>query len=156
MPLPTPMPPEEQGKLLQEVGAEIISAAPAGWVEVRYSLGMTAELSGGYVTVRLEDDTTVRVKPPETSRLKLRELRAGMYEPGKGTWFSAEYVVVRPGRYSVDFDYDNEPSFTATLNFKPSPMTYVNDLKWFPRDDEHIPGWLRQKIIEAEAAEEEK
>ncbi len=61
-------------------------------------------------------------------------------------------MIIRPTRYSVDFDYDNEPVFSAGLNFKPVPMTYVNDLKWFPRDDEHIPGWLRLRIEEAGAS----
>ncbi len=34
-------------------------------------------------------------------------------------------------------------------------MTYVNDLEWFPRDDAHIPDWLRQQIEEAEATDDE-
>jgi hypothetical protein len=72
-----------------------------------------------------------------------------MYEPRKGTWFGARFVIVRPGRYTVDFDYDNEPVFGHGLDFKPVPMTYVNDLKWFPRDEEHVPGWLRLQIEEA-------
>ncbi|RFS85505.1 hypothetical protein D0T12_10765 [Actinomadura spongiicola] len=69
-----------------------------------------------------------------------------MYTQGKGTWFTAEYVIVRPGRYSVNFDYDNEPNF----GFEIDPLTYANEMKYFPRDEEYIPTWLSQKINEAE------
>jgi hypothetical protein len=146
---------EEQTAALHEIGGGILAVAPAGWTELRYSLAMTAELSGDRLAVTFEDGRQTYVRPPEPPHNIFRELRAGMHQPGKGTWFSAEYVIIRPTRYSVDFDYDNEPVFSAGLNFKPVPMTYVNDLKWFPRDDEHIPDWLRQQIEEAGATEEE-
>jgi hypothetical protein len=156
MNLPTPMPPEAQGELLQEVGGHLIAVAPEGWIELRYWLAMTATFSSDRLTARLEDGETIYLDPPDPPQERLRELRAGMYEPRKGTWFSAEYAIVRPGRYSVDFDYDNEPDFGAVplLNFKPTATIYADDLKWFPRDDEHIPDWLRQKINEAEASEQ--
>ncbi|WP_246006976.1 hypothetical protein [Actinomadura pelletieri] len=72
-------------------------------------------------------------------------MRTRMYTQGKGTWFTAEYVIVHPGRYSVDFDYDNEPDFGFEIDTK----TYANEMKYFPRDEEYIPTWLRQKLNEA-------
>ncbi len=46
MKLPTPMTAEEQKSALHEIGGGILAVAPAGWTELRYSLAMTAELSG--------------------------------------------------------------------------------------------------------------
>ncbi|MEY9211661.1 hypothetical protein [Thermobifida halotolerans] len=69
------------------------------------------------------------------------KLRVGMYLEGKGTWFSMEYVITRPGNYNVHFNYDQDPEITF-----PTPQGYTQDLKYFPRDEEHIPDWLRQRL----------
>jgi hypothetical protein len=143
------MTPEEQNAILRAIGEGVLAVAPPGWAELRYTLSMTAEVSAANLEADLQDSTTVPIKPPEEPRLKFRELRSGMYRPGRGTWFGARFVIVHPGRYTVDFDYDSEPVFGDGLDFKPVPMTYVNDLKLFPRDEEHVPGWLRLQIEEA-------
>ncbi len=147
------MSPPEQDQVLREVGGALLEVAPPNWSEIRYTIGATAELTSTQLEALLDDGSVLDLDPPGPVRRKLRELRTGMYQPGKGTWFTARYVIRRPTRYSVDFDYDNEPDFGSEIGFDPVPLTYVNDLKIFPRDDEHVPGWLRQKIDEAGAGE---
>ncbi|TDQ53743.1 hypothetical protein EV190_103194 [Actinorugispora endophytica] len=93
-----------------------------------------------------ENGTKERFSPPLEIFKKLKELRRGMYIPGKGTWFSARYVITRPGNYRVDYNYDEEPAFTIP----PVAGSYKLDLQHFPRDDEHIPDWLRQKLQRTE------
>ncbi|TDQ53752.1 hypothetical protein EV190_103203 [Actinorugispora endophytica] len=88
--------------------------------------------------------------PPSEILEKLDELRNGMYTPKKGTWFSARYVITRPGNYRIDYNYDEEPAFTIP----PVAGSYKLDLQHFPRDDEHIPDWLRRKLQEAEGEQQ--
>jgi hypothetical protein len=64
-----------------------------------------------------------------------------MYLEGKGTWFSMEYVITRPNRYNVHFNYDQDPEITF-----PTPQGFTQDLKYFPRDEQYIPDWLREKL----------
>ncbi|MEU1716019.1 immunity protein YezG family protein [Nocardiopsis dassonvillei] len=75
--------------------------------------------------------------------LMIDDLRAGMYQEGKGTWFSFEYVITPPGRFNVTYNYDEDPGITF-----PTAFGYTNDLKYFPRDEEYMTDWLREKLQE--------
>lgn len=79
---------------------------------------------------------------------KFKELRAGMYQEGKGTWFSMTYKIVRPGRFSTYFNYDEPPEY----DIYPSAGSFATDLDYFPRTTENTPGWLREKLREAGGA----
>ncbi|CAM3765579.1 immunity protein YezG family protein [Nocardiopsis rhodophaea] len=35
-----------------------------------------------------------------------------MRQEVKGTWYSMEYTIVRPGKFSTEFNYDRDPAFT--------------------------------------------
>lgn len=62
-----------------------------------------------------------------------------MYQKSRCTWFSMRYTI------TPTTHYDDPPKFL----FSPSHHAYVDDLARFPRDPEHIPDWLQQKIDEA-------
>ncbi|WP_241474688.1 hypothetical protein [Nocardiopsis xinjiangensis] len=83
--------------------------------------------------------------PSPTVINEIQRLRAGMYKQGRGTWFSMHYTITPPTRYDATFNYDDPPDFLIL----PIPHDYLDDLEYFPRDPEHIPHWLRQKINEA-------
>ncbi|NHC12931.1 hypothetical protein G9H71_03965 [Motilibacter sp. E257] len=65
-----------------------------------------------------------------------------MYQQGKGAWYTARVGVTPDGRLSIDLDYDHEPQW----RFDVVPETYVEDLEMFPRDEESLPGWLKEKV----------
>lgn len=75
---------------------------------------------------------------PELSD-ELRALRDEMYEPERGTWLSALFVLNRGSEPEVSFNYDDDPQWSPALH----PMMFVCDLEAYPRADEHIPQWLR-------------
>jgi hypothetical protein len=85
--------------------------------------------------------------PPGHAVGLMDELRREMYRVGKGAWFTARLNIERDGRFSAEFDYDGEPEFSPPL----TASAYALDLKRFPRADEHIPRWLRDKLNTAEA-----
>lgn len=83
---------------------------------------------------------------PRVGRQYLFALRRSAYVQGKGTWFSARIELTPERRFVADYDFDSEPQFTTD---RPTHADYLHDAARYPRDDEHTPGWLRQKLLEA-------
>ncbi|TVT17986.1 ferredoxin, partial [Amycolatopsis rhizosphaerae] len=66
----------------------------------------------------------------------------GMYQPGRGTWLGA-VLVFEPARPPVvEFVRpDLEPPFRQS----PPPIGFQDELRFFPRAEEHIPVWLLER-----------
>ncbi|MEY9211662.1 hypothetical protein NI17_009335 [Thermobifida halotolerans] len=144
-----PLGSEEQEALLKEVGALLVGAAPDDWQEISLTYVSTVDRSTMRTEAKRGGGAEERFPASSSIFKKMNELRWGMYIPGRGTWFSAFYAVERPNRFRVEYDYDGEPAF----NLPPVSASYALDLQYFPRDEEHIPDWLRQKLREAESGQ---
>jgi hypothetical protein len=133
---------QEQNEMLEQVAVALAAATLDEWTEIRFLYwGLVDVTSAEFVVVR-PDSSTVRLPPPRKATRLMDRLRPGMYQPGKGAWFTATYVVSRGGRYRVDFDYDNEPAFPFDL----TSASFAKDLAHFPRDARFIPPWLQQRL----------
>lgn len=75
----------------------------------------------------------------------LTRIREGMYTAGSGTWYTATYTLDRSGTARLEFDYVGEPRFFPLL----VSGIYLLDHQRFPRDAQHIPGWLDRKLAAA-------
>ncbi|CAM3753063.1 hypothetical protein [Nocardiopsis rhodophaea] len=138
--------PVEQHQILANIGKEIVSGAPDNWERLEYSAKSIISGTADLLVATYDDGQTESIDMPDSILGMLRELRAGMYQEAKGTWYSMKYTIVRPGNFNTEFNYDSDPGFT----FEPTPEEFVRDLQYFPRDDEYIPAWLREKIRAAE------
>ncbi|MFB4315410.1 hypothetical protein [Actinomadura sp. 21ATH] len=118
------------------------SAAPAGWERLGFEFRATIGIDSVSFEVVDAAGATRTATPPGQAVGKMDELRRAMYRRGKGAWFTARLRVERAGRFSAEFDYDGEPEFTPPLR----ASAYALDLERFPRSEEHIPGWLRDKL----------
>jgi hypothetical protein len=138
----------EVQSLYQRIGQAMIEAAPPDWVRLAMHYRQAATTGQSKSTVTKSDGSTTWLHGlPTDMDEAFWELRGALYQEGKGAWYSAEAVVTRDGRITIDVDYDSEPQW-----FRPVvPLTYVEDLEMFPRDLEHQPEWLREKIREAGA-----
>lgn len=135
------MGPQEQRDLLVHIGTRILEDAPAGWSRLTYRVHTVVEHGTSELIVEFADGGSRREFPPSGLSLVTDKLRAGMYREGKGTWFSMEYVITPPGRFDVTYNYDEDPKITF-----PTAFGFTNDLEHFPRDEEHIPDWLRERL----------
>lgn len=73
-----------------------------------------------------------------------------MYQEGKGTWFSARWVLTNHDgavESSASFHYDDEPAWSRPID----AVNYADDLEDFPRAESSIPAWLRGRLREAGA-----
>ena len=135
------------GELMQDVGRQFFDAAPAGWATgavVYRRVGKTAE---SQATAQAADGTPLDVHLGRPATRVLKELRAAMAEPGKGAWFTAVAQLTADGRMTWDFDYDHEPEWFTPA----SPLHYLQEQEEFPRDAEHTPDWMRERLAQAEA-----
>ncbi|MFF8764240.1 hypothetical protein ACF07Q_06960 [Nocardiopsis dassonvillei] len=132
-----------QQEILKEFGAEILKEMPQEWERITYSRESVIDHSSSLAIVELANGESIRKGAPPHTEILLDDLRAGMYKDGKGTWFSMEYVITRPGRFKVRYNYDDDPHILF-----PTAWGFTNDLKYFPRDEENIPDWLHEKLRE--------
>ncbi|MFL6144033.1 MAG: hypothetical protein ACJ72N_19490 [Labedaea sp.] len=139
-PLPA-MDQAEQDGLTRQVGRALLAVAPPGWTEIRAeyrSVGRHIEVD---VTVTGPDGVGHPMRPPMEVVDGLGRMRHGMYRPGRGTWLSAVYLLEPPSSFSVEFEPDVEPRWRRL----PPPIGFQDELRFYPRADQNIPLWLRQR-----------
>jgi hypothetical protein len=133
----------EQQQILTRIGTKLLAEVPEDWERVTYFIQSVIDHSSAEVVVEFPDGTSRRESLPAEVFSLTDELRAGMYQEGKGTWFSMRYVISRPGKFNVDFNYDEDPGITF-----PTSQGFTKDLRYFPREEANIPEWLREKLRE--------
>lgn len=138
-----------QGELIREISSLLPQRVEGEWRELILINNRLSMVADGHMRVTFSDGTSGGAFPPRETSDLLEELRDVMYSQGSGTWFSATFRVVREesGETSANasFNYDEEPEW----NFSVDPVQYAIDLEDFPRDEENIPGWLRERLSEA-------
>jgi hypothetical protein len=83
--------------------------------------------------------------PPELFEF-FRQLRAGMFKPGAGTWTGVSTVVEWPIRTSMNYLFTEDPRWSTP----PSRADVLDELETFPRPPEHVPAWMRTILPNAE------
>ncbi|XVS62836.1 hypothetical protein ACQPYE_31935 [Actinosynnema sp. CA-299493] len=138
----TPLTEQEQNRLVKQIGRAMLPALPPGWQRIRAEY----RAAGRHIEVDLAfagpDGQWRPVRPPMDVVQLFGQLRTGMYEPVRGTWLSAVYEIEAPAAFSVDFNADDEPRWRNA----PPVIGFQDELRTFPRQDERIPPWLRQRV----------
>ncbi|WP_063746995.1 hypothetical protein [Saccharothrix sp. NRRL B-16314] len=136
---------QRHDELLQHIGGVLLDAAPDGFRRIDLLVRMTVAVQDATLKVYMPDRGTPEVVPPEGLIAAFQELRQVLYQPGRGTWFSARCVVNAPARIDVTYNVDHDPGFDP-----PVPAAdFARDLQVFPRDEAYLPDWLRAKLVEA-------
>ncbi|MFE6610325.1 hypothetical protein [Amycolatopsis sp. NPDC057786] len=140
----------QRQELTNDVGIALLDAAPEGWRRIDLMCLANIDVHDLSLTVLLEDGSNPAVLIPDEVRQSLVRLRERMYEPDRGTWFSARVIIDPPGSIYVKYNYDWDPLWNPSIAIE----GWARDLEAFPRDEAHIPDWLKTKLAEAESAEE--
>ena len=131
----------EQEQLTRQVGRSLLTVAGDGWTQVRAEYRAAGRHVEVDVFVTGPDGQERPVRPPQEVVEGLGRLRQGMYRPGRGTWLSALYQLEPPSAFSAEFEPDVQPRWRRL----PPPIGFADELRFFPRADEHLPDWLRQR-----------
>ncbi|XVV01853.1 hypothetical protein ACQPW3_31340 [Actinosynnema sp. CA-248983] len=138
----TPLSEQEQQQLVRQIGRAMLPALPQGWQRVRAEY----RAAGRHIEVDLAfagpDGQWRPVRPPMEVVQLFGQLRTGMYQADRGTWLAAVYEIEQPGTFSVDFDAEDEPRWRNA----PPVIGFQDELRTFPRADDRIPDWLRQRV----------
>lgn len=141
-----------QSQIVEELSAKLPERVEGEWTALEFIAKNLSMYSEGVISVSRPDGTFASAFPPRVATKLLKELRSVMYRPGAGTWFSSTWTLTKDasGRASADvsFNYDEEPDWDPPIR----PFNYALDLEDFPRDEEHIPAWLRERLDEAQRA----
>lgn len=138
--VPGDLGPEGQKALLDELAEVVTSAAPQDWARlaVEYKcLGRHVELGVG---VHDATEQPVSWEPPAEVDALFWRLRVGMYEEGRGTWFSAFFRTRTTGPHEIFYNWDNEPPW------QPPAESFAHEQRLFPRDGAHQPAWFRRRL----------
>jgi hypothetical protein len=138
--------PEEQNLLLGEITKTLVAALPDGWRQLTLDYRVIGRKSSVATSVLGADGTARRWRPPRDVWPLFADLRTGMYAEDQGTWFSLRLTIEHPDTFSVKYNWKNEPNFKGEY---PSPEEFAVDQHRFPRADENMPEWFRQKLAAA-------
>ncbi len=148
MTAPGQLTPEQQQQIVAQIGNGLASMAPPGWRRLRTEHRAVGRHLETDVLITGPDGVTQSVAPPPELVQLFGTLRAGMYQPGQGTWLGAALTFDAVQGTSVDFTLDQEPSWRRT----PPPIGFQDELRFFPRAEQNIPPWLRQRAGREPAA----
>lgn len=146
-----PKPPIPTEQLLDQVRQALLGKVAEGWRQVEVNYTASASLNQARIVVRAADGSTPAVNAPAELDETMTAIRRVMYEPGRGTWFSAKLTLTPPEELHVEFNFDDDPAWWPSV---PAGL-FERDLEVFPRDEEHIPQWLTEVLAEAEREQEE-
>lgn len=132
----------EAEELRNELCEALQFAAPLTWETIRFTVQATVLTSTASTSVVNRDGTPGSLVLPDGFMRRVDEFRAACYEPGRGTWYSAAITLRGNSEPEIALYYDEKPDWGAW----PHPWSYVRDLEFFPRDEEHVPGWLREQV----------
>ena len=121
------------------IGGALSQVAPPGWVAMDLTVVCVGPETRSRLTARMPDGRTVAAGGPVPRDVTglLRALRRAAYRPGRGTWFTAHVVVEAAGRIVLHVDDDPPP-------LEPAPNSWVDELRRYPREPQHVPSWLAQ------------
>jgi hypothetical protein len=139
---PGPFGVEQQRQLVWQIGQVLTAPAPRGWrqVTVRYrAAGRHVEAD---LLVTGPDGVTRAERPVDEAVRLLGTLRSAMYEPGRGTWLAAELSFRPATEPTARYVLDHEPSWRRV----PPPIGFRDELSTFPRAEQNIPPWFRQRL----------
>lgn len=128
---------DTQSELLANIGQAMAQSAPAGWQQVSLRVTGVYSMMETALTITVADGTVDKTRSiVDEGDEACEELRAVMYEPGKGTWYNANFTLDASGKLDADFDYD-EPPFEGDAD----EALLRDDQEKFARDSERLPAW---------------
>jgi hypothetical protein len=144
---PLPFDEGRYGQMIQDIGRVLLRTAPRGWRRIDLKVLMVAGGHDIILVIIMTDGATSTVEPPAVIAQISAELRARMYRPGEGTWFGMRYTLDPPNDFHVSYNFDFDPLWQPPIR----PDVFADDIAAFPRDEAHIPGWLRDRLVETAA-----
>ncbi|QFZ23371.1 TNT domain-containing protein [Saccharothrix syringae] len=132
---------EDQNAVLGSVTTLLVQRLPGDWEQLWVDFRMVGRHLEAQVSGLTMFGSSFEWELPEAALPFFVQLRDGMARPGRGTWLSVKFHLVHPDTYSAEFNRDQEPDWTRP----PAREHYLEELETYPRDDDALPAWLRER-----------
>nr|WP_042181171.1 hypothetical protein [Kibdelosporangium sp. MJ126-NF4]CEL14858.1 hypothetical protein [Kibdelosporangium sp. MJ126-NF4]CTQ96511.1 hypothetical protein [Kibdelosporangium sp. MJ126-NF4] len=137
--------PVQQNELLGEITGMMVAALAPGWHELMIDYRVVGRNIDIAVGVLGANNEFTLWDPPVEALREFQRLRGGMYRQDEGTWFSARYTVIPPSRFSIQYNWRNQPDFESY----PPPAEFALEQERFPRAEAYRPDWYRAGLAAA-------
>ena len=139
---PRPYDPESYRRVAEQLRDALIELAPDDWRRIDLKVRMTVGACAMDLTIlRKNGGFPLREPTPDIVEF-CAELRSLMYRPDEGTWVGMRFMMDPPNTFWVNYNRKYDPLWNPPL----SGEEWAQDLAVFPRSDEHVPGWLRDRL----------
>jgi hypothetical protein len=125
-----------QKAVLEDIAMVLIHSLPPGWNKCRLQRRAVGSHRETTLWVERIGGEKVQLTADPALLGLLDRLRTVMYEPGKGTWFTARFEMTFPFEYRAGYVDDDEPAW----DIRPLDEDRAEELRLFPRDQ--VPTWL--------------
>jgi hypothetical protein len=132
----------ESENLLREIFRELTTSAASDWTSLNLTVLGTGSGAGFTSMATSADGSQSHPRLSTDGALACIRLREVMYQAGRGTWYTALFIVDANRACSVEYDYDSIPinsNFGETADDIRGEL--IEDHKLFPRDQQHLPLW---------------
>lgn len=136
---------------MRAMGQLLLDNAPENWGEIQLTYRASSTICQADMESSARDGRGLLMALPHGAHDLLRELRAAMYEPGGGTWFSVEVTLSRGSTPDFRFNFTEDPQWSPPVE----PTVFTMDAEAFPRDEQNVPAWFRSYLDEAAVIERE-
>jgi hypothetical protein len=139
------MNPEEQNETLQKIISLILKANPGNWSKIHIRYSGLVDIGTSDTIKEMGNGESEKAELPADVGFLYNDLRNGMYQSEKGTWYNAHTTIDPSGESETSFDYDNPPEFQHPVG----AGSFLQDNRYLPRSSQEAPEWLVEKIREA-------
>lgn len=137
---------DEKDILRQLLADRLLDLGPTDmeWDSLALSMSATGSRECCIAWVCVGGKEVGRIEPDEAVRAAASRIREHMSQPDHGTWLSMRFEVWTDGiNKSSTYNHSKKPSWAFG---EPGPEDYADELRFFPRDDNHIPDWFKDEL----------
>ena len=133
--------------LVTDILSLLGAVAPIGWESIQYLVQLVdKEVNYSAAAFRSSEDTgqetqTIRVVPTAILHY-MNQIKLNMAKPGEGAPFSMLFTFQQDGNAGLTLNFTDAPPWSSSV----SPVSWRAELAAFPRDEDHIPEWLRSIV----------
>jgi hypothetical protein len=131
----------EQHELEVALARVVDGSVRPGWETMRFEAWAIGGVMS-YELFTLRDGVEEQSIPPTAVYKPLKNLKMAAAVPDKGTWLSMIMTLSSNGVLTVDYTFDDNPQLDVDV----SADDYELELKRFPRADDLVPAWWRERI----------
>lgn len=136
----------DQTSLEAAIARQVDEAVAPDWESVRFEVALAGNVTSGMLYVKRDGQEEPEFPPSGISR-RLKELKQMTAQPEAGAWLSLTMNLAPSGGLDISYNFDEKPSF----GFEISARDYELELERFPRAEEAVPVWWRERIARRDA-----